>query len=188
MIDDDARALLAFWFAEGDTWRQIWFRATPEFDATLRERFGPLRERAAAGALDHWGETAEGALVLLLLLDQLPRNIHRGHGAAFATDAKARETARRAIARGIDREFPPVRRQFFYLPFEHSEFLSDQKEGIRLFATMPEGEFRDRCCDHARRHHAVIARFGRFPHRNAALGRVSTALEEEFLAGPGAPY
>ena len=127
-------------------------------------------------------------MALVLLLDQMPRNIERGGPLAFAADAKARAVARQAIARGYDRDLPPHRRPFLYLPFEHSEDLADQEEALRLFARLPEGEYRERQLDHARRHHAVIARFGRFPHRNAALGRISTAEEEAFLASPDAPF
>jgi uncharacterized protein (DUF924 family) len=189
-MDGEQQALLDFWFgpAGTDEARAVWFKPDPAFDAALRERFGALHRRADSGALDHWAETALGALALVLLLDQLPRNLNRGHGAAFGCDAKARQAARRAIANGLDRELPPVRRQFLYLPFEHSEDLADQEEGLRLYASLPEGAFRDHCVDFARRHHAIIARFGRFPHRNRALARPSTAAEEDFLKKPGSSF
>lgn len=187
---DQRQALLDFWFGGDDdeAGRKVWFTVDPAFDAELRQRFGALSAQALAGALDGWAETAEGALALVLLLDQLPRNLNRGQHGAFACDEKARQIARLAVARGFDRALAPVRRQFFYLPFEHSEDLADQAEGVRLFASLPEGTFRDNCVAYARRHHAVIERFGRFPHRNAALGRATTEEEQEFLQGPGAPF
>jgi uncharacterized protein (DUF924 family) len=184
---DDVRALLAFWFETPDC-EARWFKADAGFDAALGARFGKLAARAAEGELGDWAATVEGALALVLLLDQLPRNLHRGGAMAFAADGKARAAARAAISRGFDRALPPVRRQFLYLPFEHSEDPADQEEGLRLFASLPEGEFRDGCLDWARRHAQVIQRFGRFPHRNGALGRDSSADEAAFLAGRDAPY
>ncbi|HXQ50675.1 MAG TPA: DUF924 family protein [Stellaceae bacterium] len=189
MDEDQQRALLDFWFDDSDEPRAVWFKADAAFDIALGDAFSVLAARAAAGGLDAWAETTpSGALALVLLLDQAPRNLHRGDAAAFACDAKAREAARRAIARGFDRDLPPVRRQFLYLPFEHSEDLADQEQSVRLFASLPDGGFRDNCVDFARRHLATIARFGRFPHRNAAMGRRSTEEEEQFLKGPNAPF
>jgi uncharacterized protein (DUF924 family) len=164
----------------------VWFEADPAFDAALRDGFGALAARAAKGELDVWAETPSGALALVLLLDQAPRNLNRRDPAAFACDAHARAVARRALERGFDRDLPPLRRQFLYLPFEHSETLADQEDSIRLFATLPDGALHDHCVDFARRHHAVIARFGRFPQRNAVLGRRSTDDEARFLERP--PY
>jgi uncharacterized protein (DUF924 family) len=187
-MEDGPKAILDFWFGDSGEARKVWFEVDPAFDAELRQRFGALPAPASAGALDGWAESAEGALALVLVLDQLPRNLNRGHRSAFACDAKARAIARRAIAQGFDRGLTPVRRQFLYLPFEHSEDIADQVESIRLYASLPEGAFRDNCVDYARRHHAVIERFGRFPHRNAALGRATTEAEQEFLKGPGAPF
>ena len=147
----------------------------------------PVRD----GALNAWAETAEDALALLLLLDQMPRNIHRGTADAFASDAKARDIARACLARGLDQQVTPTQRAFFYLPFEHAENLPDQDISVRLFTalcaessvTNPE-----RTMDFVHRHHDVIHRFGRFPHRNAALGRVSTVAEADYLARPGAGF
>jgi uncharacterized protein (DUF924 family) len=184
---DDAQALLSFWFGTPDC-EARWFKADPEFDRALGERFGPLVPRAAAGELDPWAAAPEGALALLLLLDQLPRNLYRGSARAFASDLQARAVARAAIEAGFDRAVPPLKRQFFYLPFEHSEALADQEEAVRLFAALPPGAFRDDCLDWARRHRGVIARFGRFPHRNAALGRASSAAEQAFLESADAPF
>jgi uncharacterized protein (DUF924 family) len=187
-MESEQRDLLEFWFGDTDDARDVWFRSDPAFDAVLAERFGALQARAARGALDHWAESAAGALALVLLLDQLPRNLNRGTAAAFACDEHARRVARHAIARGLDQELRPVRRQFLYLPFEHSEGLADQEDSVRLFASLPEGALRDGCVDYARRHHVIIARFGRFPHRNRALARPSTAAEEDFLKEPGSSF
>ncbi len=187
-MDGEQRDLLAFWFGDTDEAREVWFKTEPAFDEVLRERFGALQARAARGELDHWAESAAGALALVLLLDQLPRNLNRGAAAAFACDEHARRVARHAITSGFDQELPPVRRQFLYLPFEHSEMLADQEDSVRLFTSLPEGSLREGCVDYAQRHHAVIARFGRFPHRNRALARPSTAAEEAFLTEPGSSF
>lgn len=190
---DRAARLLEFWFgAPGspgcDAPREIWFKADPGFDAALRQRFLADCGRAAAGQCEHWLEQCDMALAFVLLLDQLPRNLHRGTAAAFASDAKARAAARGALARGYDRIVPAVRRLFLYLPFEHSEDLADQDLSLALFAAMPPGADRERHLDYARRHHAIIARFGRFPHRNRALGRASTPAEEAFLKEPNSSF
>jgi uncharacterized protein (DUF924 family) len=189
--DDDRRriaALLQFWFAGGDEPRDIWWRRDDAFDATLRERFGADCERAARGALDHWLKTPDGALALVLLLDQLPRNLHRGDKRAYACDAKARAATDAALARGHDRALSPVRRQFLYMPLQHSEDLADQKRCTALFATLdglPDHEGTMRI---TRRHEEIIARFGRFPHRNAVLGRPTTAEEAAFLEEPNSSF
>jgi uncharacterized protein (DUF924 family) len=193
MAGDERQALLDFWFGapgtEGcDEMRLVWFKSTRAFDAKLGERFGALHERAAAGALDDWAATAEGALALVLLLDQVPRNLHRDNARAFACDAKARAVARLAGARGFDAALAPVRRLFLYLPFEHSEGRADQEESLRLFGALPDGPQRAVLLKSAQRHHDVVARFGRFPHRNEALGRACTPEEQEFLSGPETPY
>jgi len=122
------------------------------------------------------------------LLDQLPRNLFRGTARAFASDARARSVARRALERGFACDAPPVRRWFFYLPFEHSEDLADQGLSLRLHGTLPDDEDKASAMDWARRHYDIIARFGRFPHRNSALGRISTAAEEAFLQGAGSAF
>ncbi len=174
--------VLRFWFEETPPDRR--FRADPKFDAEIARRFGDAVEAAGRGELDHWQETPEGALALVVLLDQFPRNIHRGSPRAFAFDAKAREVARRAIAAGFDRKLPRGRRAFFYLPFEHSEDLTDQVRAVHLFATLGD----EGLLDWAFRHWRIVARFGRFPHRNAVLGRTSTPEEERFLATPGSGF
>lgn len=174
--------VLAFWFSERA--KTYWFASSADFDAECRARLGAASEAAAAGGLDGWAATAEGALALVILLDQMPRNIHRGTPAAFATDAKALALADAAIARGHDTALPPERRNFLYLPFQHSEALADQERGMRLYAAadMAEG------LAWMRKHHDIIVRFGRFPHRNAVLGRPSTPEEEAFLKQPGSSF
>lgn len=176
-----ARAVLDFWL--GEVGRAGWFRIDPDVDAACAARFSPLVDRAIRGGLDGWLGSREGALALVILLDQLPRNIHRGAAAAFAGDAKARWVADRAIALGHDRATPTPQRVFFYLPFEHSEDIGDQDRAIALIA--------ERVTDdkdwlrHAAAHRELIQRFGRFPHRNTALGRASTSEEAAFLADGG---
>jgi uncharacterized protein (DUF924 family) len=175
--------VLDFWFA-GDPagHRKEWFEKTAEFDAACTRFADGLRD-AREGAFDHWAETPHGALALILLLDQFSRNLHRNSPEAFAADAKAREIARAALTRGIDRMLGEVERMFVYLPFEHSEVLTDQDESVRLFTTLGEEMTR-----YAAEHRDVIRRFGRFPHRNAALGRTSTPDELAYLAQPGAGF
>src|SRR5262245_52456235 len=162
--------IVGFWRDAGP---ERWFGGGDDFDAECRTRFLELHLRAARQEFEHWLEDAEGALALVLLLDQIPRNVFRRSGHAFATDGLARHYASRALTRGFDTQVDPGLRGFFYLPFEHSEALADQERALELFALLP-GEGADRW---ARHHHAIILRFGRFPHRNAALGRDST--EEE---------
>ena len=179
---DEAEAVIAFWFAPGLDER--WFVADPAFDAEIRERFQPLVERAAAGDCDDWIGSPRGALALCLLLDQFPRNIWRGSPLAYACDAKAREVSRAVIAAGLDRQLPAQQRPFLYLPFEHSEDLADQERCVALMHDLDDEEL----LDYARRHRDIVARFGRFPHRNVVLGRESTAEEVEFLQQPGSSF
>jgi uncharacterized protein (DUF924 family) len=169
------REVLEFWF--GDQARAHWFEPTPEFDHLVRERFGPLVARAARGDLRAWEATPEGALALCILLDQMPRNMFRGEARAYATDEQARAVAERAIEQGFDQELSDEQKQFMYLPFMHSETFANQVRCLALF----EAAGLDQGRRHAQDHLEVIRRFGRFPHRNAALGRVSTPEEEEFL-------
>jgi uncharacterized protein (DUF924 family) len=188
-----AEMLLDFWFAqertpERDRLRDIWFQATPEFDAALAEHFRADYDRAATGIYGPWRDAPRTCLALVLLLDQLPRNLFRNSPRAYATDAAALETAREAVARGYDRAVAPVRRCFFYLPFQHSESLADQKTGMRLHATLPEHPDKAAFAEAAHRHHEIIALFGRFPHRNGILGRPSTLEEQDFLQHPGSRF
>jgi uncharacterized protein (DUF924 family) len=188
-----AAALLDFWFGpEGSPGRErprlIWFEPGPGFDAALRRRFARDGDRAAAGLYDHWQTAPDTCLALVLLLDQLPRNLHRGSRRAYANDAKALAVARLAIKRGLDRRVPPVWRWFFYLPFMHCEALADQEAGLALYSALPPCPGKRTTLAAARHHRDIIARFGRFPHRNRILGRVSTAAETRFLQQPGASF
>ena len=189
----EATALIDFWFgppnsAERFQQRTAWFKADPEFDDALRRRFQPLQKRAASDRCGDWAIEAEPCLALILLLDQLPRNLYRRAAEAFATDAMAREAAQTAVSRGFDRSLPAAWRQFIYLPFEHSENLADQERSVTLFTALARDPAFAGSLDYAKRHHAIIARFGRFPHRNRALGRPSTAAEEAFLTEPNSSF
>jgi uncharacterized protein (DUF924 family) len=158
-----------------------WFAKKDAFDEAIRLKYEPVHHTAARGQYDRWIETAEGALALMLLLDQFPRNLYRNSGHAFATDGKARVLARQAVALGHDLAHEPALRPFFYLPFEHSEDLADQDECIRLCARLHEQAGDADTLKWAHLHRDIIVRFGRFPHRNAALGRTTTAEEQAFL-------
>ena len=183
-----ARVLLDFWFGpSGDPNREqhrpIWFKSTDEFDAALRREFLADYESAAAGKLQSWEVSPEGALALLVLLDQVPRNIFRGNPRAYATDAAARAAADRALERGFDQLVPPAWRLFFCMPFHHSENIADQRRSLALFNSLPRnsdrsGSLRRYGCSYIE----VIERFGRFPHRNEILGRESTPAEIAFMA------
>ena len=170
------RDIVAFWRRAGS---RAWFRKSDKFDGQIRERFEGAHHAAARRELDAWAETVEGSLALLLLLDQFPRNLYRRSAHAFATDPLAREAARRAIEAGHDRATAPKLRGFYYLPFAHSEDLADQARDVALCEAMEAqtGE----SADWARLHRDIIVRFGRFPHRNACLGRQTTAQEQTFL-------
>lgn len=181
---DDVRN---FWFAGNPMERRdIWFKQDATFDSACGA-FADALAAAKRGELDHWAETPCDALALVILLDQFSRNLHRGSPEAFAADAQARELARRAVERGFDQSVGPVERSFFYLPFEHSEELTDQEESVRLFTAL-HGELGGEALDYAVRHRDVIQRFGRFPHRNAVLGRPNTPAEAAYLAEPGAGF
>lgn len=169
--------VLRFWRDAGPG---RWFRRDDAFDAEFRRRFLAAHEAAAAGGLHAWMQTPHGALALVLLLDQFPRNAFRGTARVYATDAQARDAADAAIARGFDRQVEDGLRRFFYLPFMHSESLVDQERCVAL----NEGAGPD-ALRWARHHRDVVARFGRFPHRNAVLGRTSTPEEERFMAEGG---
>jgi uncharacterized protein (DUF924 family) len=172
----EPHAVIAFWRRAGP---RAWFKKSDAFDAEIRARFEPFHHAAARGEYDAWVETPEGSLALLLLLDQFPRNLYRGSGHAFATDPKARSVARAAIDADHDRAHPPQLRGFYYLPFEHSEDPADQAKAVELCEALERetGE----SAKWARSHRAIIARFSRFPHRNACLGRATTAEEQTFL-------
>ncbi len=170
--------VLDFWWQAGPS---KWFVQDDTFDAACRERFSSANEDAKAGKLNHWKETADGTLGLLILLDQMSRNIYRGTLEAFAADTKAVSIAEHALDRGYDRAFPKDARQFFYLPFEHSEDMAHQEKSVDLYRRLGEQE----AYLYALIHLDVIRRFGRFPHRNSVLGRTSTPEEEAYLADGG---
>ena len=157
--------------------REFWWKGTPELDAEIKAKFGALLEKAAAGELDHWANSADGALALIILCDQFSRNIHRKKAQAFATDPKARAIARLALGRFYPASFPPDARLFFYMPFGHSENVADQDLACALLGTVADEKETKSSIDHR----DVVARFGRFPHRNEVLGRTSTPDELEYL-------
>jgi uncharacterized protein (DUF924 family) len=182
MTEAMAEKVLSFWFAPAS--RPCWFESEKGFDREIEERFLSLIEAAARGELEPWAETPRGALALCILLDQFPRNVWRGTPRAFASDAEARRVAGAALAAGHDRKLEADERLFLYLPFEHSEDLADQERSVALFHDLGDAEQ----LDYAVRHHDIIARFGRFPHRNRVLGRVSTPEEQAFLQQPGSSF
>jgi uncharacterized protein (DUF924 family) len=174
----DPIEILDFWL--GEVGPEGWYAGGAELDAQCRERFLDVWQAAHDGGLEHWVEGTVGTLAYLILCDQLARNMHRGKPEAFATDAQALAAAKKAVAEGWDMNAPEPERQFFYMPFEHSEHADDQGQAVALItermASDPDMAL------HARAHQAIIARFGRFPFRNAALGRETTAAEAEFIA------
>ena len=170
--------VIAFWREAGP---ERWFEKNEVFDEAVRARFLALHERAAAGELKDWENSAEGTLALLLLFDQFPRNMFRGTARAFATDELARAIAASALLKGFDAQVPSDLRTFLYLPFEHSEDMADQERGLALYTAA--GDQND--LKWAQIHADIIRRFGRFPHRNAALGRSTTPEEQAFLDAGG---
>lgn len=171
-------SVLAFWREAGP---DKWFAKDPAFDEAIRDRFLATYEAAAAGRLSDWEASPETALALVIVLDQFPRNMFRGQSRIYAADPLARAVADRAIVRGFDRAFAPAERQFFYLPFEHSEDLADQERSCALHRAAGDAE----SLKWAEHHADIIRRFGRFPHRNAILGRTTTPEEQAFLDGGG---
>ena len=190
----EADAVVDFWFGapgspEFGTARKSGFVKDAAFDATIRERFGALVERALRGELATWGDKPRSALAQVLLLDQFTRNAFRGTARAFAGDARALAAASRMVGERQDESLPAFMRGFVYLPFEHAEGLAMQDEAIRLFTKLvSEAPEHADMLDYAHRHRAVIERFGRFPHRNEALGRQSTAEELAFIKQPGSGF
>lgn len=169
-----AADIVAFWREAGP---DRWFNKDTDFDAEIRRRFLTTHEAAAAGQLTAWEATAEGALALLILLDQFPRNMFRDSARAFATDPLARAVAAGALLRGFDAQVPADLRTFFYLPFEHAEDMADQERCIALYKAAGDADN----LKWAELHADIIRRFGRFPHRNAVLGRATTPEEQKFL-------
>jgi uncharacterized protein (DUF924 family) len=181
--------VLTFWFGEGAEYgkrHKRWFVKDPAFDAEVARRFLPLYEQLSADR--RWLESPRSSVARILVLDQLPRNMFRGTARAFASDALALETARRAVDNGYDRGLLPVERLFVYLPFEHSERLADQERACELYGPLAAFPETDDALRYAIAHRDVIRRYGRFPHRNAILGRASTSEELEFLRQPGSSF
>lgn len=192
--------ILQFWFGDdvdalpSPQRLKFWFGGEAATDQLIRDQFAGPVAQAAAGGFSAWVETASGTLALLLLLDQFPRNIYRASAAAYAADPLALQWAKAGLAAGQDRELGLVQRAFFYLPLEHSEALADQQRSVELFEALladAPPRFQALCrgfLDFAIRHRDIIARFGRFPHRNAPLGRTSAPEELSFLAQPGSSF
>lgn len=182
-------AVLDFWFGpDRGAARAEWFRKDTAFDDEIRRRFGDVHTAAAARELEAWRLSPQPMLALVIVLDQFSRNLYRGDARAFAQDGHALECARQALARKDDLGLLPVQRQFLYLPYEHSESLANQEIGLELMRSLEAFEETRGVSEWAVRHRDVIARFGRFPHRNAALGRPSTPEETEFLRQPGSAF
>ncbi len=187
------KEILDFWFADGvNTPREAWFRKDAAFDAEIAAGFGALVVPAREGTLDGWAASPEGALALMILLDQFPRNLCRGSPDAFASDPHALALARRVVlAERMDLALTPTQRVFLYLPFEHAESMEAQNLSVALFEGLRDSPLHaapGKSITYAWAHRAVIARFGRFPHRNAVLGRESTPAELDYLAQPGAGF
>ena len=202
-MDEHIEQLRSFWFepaprTKDDLERRFdrWFNANKETDAEIAARFAALAERAAAGELDHWRDDPRGRLALILLLDQIPRNLHRGSAAAFAQDSKALELTIEGIESGMDQSLPVLERAFFYMPLQHAEQRDAQQLSVRMFDALrnspdaPE-EYRatlDEMLHYAKLHRDIVERFGRFPHRNRALGRADTEAEQVFLRDGGPTF
>ena len=189
----DFQEVLDFWFGpagspEYGRPRVAWFKKSDAFDASIRARFLDLHHRAADGQLRPWRAAPGSLLALIVVFDQFPRNLFRGTSRAFSTDAQALAAAQLAVARGFDRLLLPVQRWFAYLPFVHAEDLAVQRRCIELFESLRGDPDSADSIDYARRHCEIIARFGRFPHRNAVLERISTPKEIEFLQQPGSGF
>jgi uncharacterized protein (DUF924 family) len=193
---ENADQILNFWFGNPTDpqgpygqQRSVWFKKDAAFDDRIRQRFLPDYGRAAAGDYTPWRSQPRSCLALILLLDQVPRNLFRGDARSYATDAEALAVAEAAIAQGHDQALIPVERLFMYLPLEHSEDLARQQRCVQLFETLvKEAPELASTLDYAYRHRDVIARFGRFPHRNHILGRTTTPEEAAFLQQPGSRF
>src|SRR5262245_57118834 len=174
--------IVAFWF---ETLRpEDWYRKNPAIDAAITARFSAIHEGLKKNVPPEWMPAPKGMLAAILVLDQFPRNMFPDDARAFATDEAALALAKRAIGEGIDMQLPPEQRAFVYLPFQHAETPDDQARSIALFTALGNPNN----LDFAQRHQAIIARFGRFPHRNSALGRASSAEELAFLQEPGSSF
>jgi uncharacterized protein (DUF924 family) len=194
-------SVLDFWFGKSGSAAEVagrqgklWFGKSPENDLAVAERFSATLLAATAGQLDHWADTPRGRLALVIVLDQFPHHIHRDQPQAFATDPQALALSLAALAAGEDQQLAPIERVFLYLPLEHAESVEMQDRSVALYeklareAAPAERTLFDNFLDYARRHRDVVVRFGRFPHRNAILGRLSSAEELEFLTQPGSRF
>lgn len=170
-----AQEVLDFWFS--DNVEKHWFVRSDDLDADIKQRFSALYKQAHNGKLDDWADHLSSALALTIILDQFPRNMFRGSGRAFESDAKARQIAKAAIESGYDQQVTEKERAFFYLPLMHSEELADQQMSVELYEILGNAN----SLDYAHQHLDIIAQFGRFPHRNIALNRENTPQETEFL-------
>jgi uncharacterized protein (DUF924 family) len=189
--DPQANDVLDFWFGPNGVRgknRSEWFQKNPSFDDVIRVRFLPHYEHAAAGHYLHWMQNPADCLALIVTLDQFPRNMFRDSYRSFAADHLARESTRHALKQGFDKEMLPVERMFVYLPLEHSESLADQELCVKLMKELDAFPETQGMHVWAEKHRVIIARFGRFPHRNVALGRRSTEEEMEFLKEPGSGF
>lgn len=191
-----AQAVLDFWFLPAgalghDRPRPEWFRRDAAFDAAIRSQFSTLVDDALVDTLSNWGDGPDATLARILVLDQFTRNLFRGEARAFAGDAAALALATKLVGSGRDKNLPPMRRWFVFMPFMHSESLLEQERSVALFDALrreaQEAAF-ESAYGYALRHREIVERFGRFPHRNAALGRPSTPEEEEFLRQPGSSF
>jgi uncharacterized protein (DUF924 family) len=188
-MDALSQSILDFWFGPPPhASRAEWFRKDERFDDAIRAHFGDAVGVALAGGYGEWCVTAHGALARILLLDQFTRNIHRGTPLAFAGDERALATAQDAVARGLDRELDTFERWFCYLPYEHSEDAAVQERSLELFSTLATDTGDRSPYEWAEKHAAIVRRFGRYPHRNAILGRASTPDEIDFLKQPGSSF
>ncbi len=174
--------VLSFWFEQNGP--EQWWTRDPRFDAAIRSRFGALHGRAVLGELDGWRDTPDGRLAEIVVLDQFSRNLYRGDPRAFGADGMALALAQEAVRIGADQAVPPVKRPFFYMPYQHSESPRIHEVAVALFEGLADPE----TLDFERRHKAIIDRFGRYPHRNQSLGRASTAEEIAFLKEPGSSF
>ena len=192
-MPSSAGEVLDFWFGrEGEPeygeFRNEWFRKDPEFDAAVTTRFAGLHEQAASGDLDGWRDEAESCLALVIVLDQFPRNMFRGDGQTHATDGEALDASKYAIEHALDRELPGFQRMFLYMPFMHSEDVEDQRRSVELFTRLAEEAGAPDVVSYAVAHRDIVERFGRFPHRNAILGRETTPEEAVFLTTEGSSF
>lgn len=185
--------ILEFWFGtlDDESWgknREVWWRKDPDFDGEVRRRFLVTHEAAARGDLESWAGTAAGCLALLILLDQFPRNMFRDDPRTYATDAKALTVANAALDQGFEAGLTEIQRWFLYMPFQHSEAVDDQLRSLTLYDRLSGDDDNPRSKESAQRHYEIVARFGRFPHRNAVLGRSSTEEELAFLKEPNSSF